>query len=315
MGKEFKGNERIGEERLNNQGCPMKIVEYIDCCNIIVEFKDKFKTRVHTDYRHFSDGSVRNIPPRINEEKYNNQGCLMKIVEYNKANDIIVEFQDKFKARVHTSYQCFKNGNVKNPYYQSVYGVGMVGYKYPMCVNGIITREYKTWNHMLERCFCTKTKERHPEYKDITCCDEWLLFEKFYEWLHSQKNYERWLNGNKWNLDKDILAKGNKVYSPETCCLVPNNINVLFTNRKNYRGDLPIGVKRNSKGFMARCMNPLYNKREYIGTYQTPEEAFYAYKQYKEELIKQIAQIEYNKGNITKECYNAMMNYEIEITD
>jgi hypothetical protein len=62
-------------------------------------------------------------------------------------------------------------------------------------------------------------------------------------------------------------------------------------------------------------MNPLSNSREYIGTYPTPEKAFYAYKQYKEKLIKQVAQIEFDNGNITKECYEAMMNYEVEITD
>ena len=62
----------------------------------------------------------------LQEEKYNNQGCLMKIVEYNKLNDIVVEFQDEYKTRVQTIYANFKSGSIKNPYYPSVYGVGII---------------------------------------------------------------------------------------------------------------------------------------------------------------------------------------------
>ena len=78
---------------------------------------------------------------------------------------------------------------------------------------------------------------------------------------------------------------------------------------------MPIGVTKNTKGFCVRCLNPLTKEREYIGTYLTIEEAFCAYKQYKENLIKQVAQIEFDKGNITKQCYNSMMNYIVEIID
>lgn len=35
----------------------------------------------------------------------------------------------------------------------------------------------------------------------------------------------------------------------------------------------------------------------------------------KEKTIKQIANKEFTSGNITKECYNAMLKYEVEITD
>ena len=239
----------------------------------------------------------------------------MKIVEYNKSSDIAVEFQDEYKAKVHTDYRWFQKGNVKNPYYPSVYGVGIIGNKYSICKKEIVTKEYKTWNHMLERCFDEKHKKKYPTYEDVTCCEEWLLYDNFYEWLHSQKNFDKWLNGNRWHIDKDILMKGNKMYSFDACCLVPDNVNVLFTKRDRCRGDFPIGVTENWDGFLARCCNPITNKRENIGTFSTPEKAFYAYKQYKENLIKQIANIEYNVGNITKECYDAMMNYEVEITD
>ena len=123
------------------------------------------------------------------------------------------------------------------------------------------------------------------------------------------------MNGEYWAVDKDILFKGNKVYSPNTCCLVPKNANNLFIKSNNVKREYPIGVTKQYKNFTSRCQNPFTGKTESLGTFDTPEKAFMVYKQYKESIIKQVAQDEFNKGNITKICYDAMMNYEVEITD
>ena len=241
----------------------------------------------------------------------------MRIIVYNNANDIVVEFQDCHMATVHTLYKNFKIGNVKNPYYASIYGVGMIGIKYPVKINGKHTKEYKAWQSMMSRCFDKKYKIKEPSYENVTCCDKWMYYENFYEWLHSQENFKKWLNNNEWAIDKDILIKGNKIYSPETCCLVPINVNSLFTNRVNHRGGLPIGVSinKNTGKYIAECSNQFINKKIYLGSYLSPEKAFQVYKQYKEKIIKQVAEEEYNKNNIIKQCYNAMMRYEVEITD
>ncbi len=256
---------------------------------------------------------------RLGEEKLNYQGCLMKIVEYNNTLNIIVEFQDEYKARVHTCYAQFRSGSIKNPYCISVYSHGIVGDKCPASINGKSIKEYKAWNDMLRRCYGNIKGEKHKRnYGDVTCCKEWFFYENFYEWLHKQENFNKWLNGERWNLDKDILVKGNKIYSPETCCLVPSNVNNLFTKRNIARGSLPIGVHKNknkNNKYVAQCQNPFIHKYIVIGEYKTSEEAFQNYKIYKEDIIKQVAQNEYDKGNITKQCYDAMMNYEVEITD
>ena len=257
---------------------------------------------------------VLKVENRLGEMKINHQGCLMKIVQYNRVDDILVEFQDEHKGIVHTQYQSFIKGNVKNPYYPMVLGVGMIGSKYPAKINNVETKEYQAWGNIIDRCFNKKIKEKYLAYQNVTCCNEWLLYENFYEWLHSQENFNKW-GDKRWEIDKDILVKGNKIYSPETCCLVPQNINSLFINKSNHRGDLPIGVKRSGKSFIARCSNPITSKREYLGSYSTPYYAFLAYKKYKEDLIKQIAQIEYNNKNISSRCYKAMLNYKVEITD
>lgn len=313
MGVSQKEN-RLGMEKLNKQGCLMKIIEYIDANNITVEFQDEYKARINTFYKCFDEGSVWNPYYRYGETSINHQNCLMKIIEYYNANDIVVEFQDKYKGKVHTNYWSFLKGNVKNPYYPMVLGIGMIGNKYPSKINNKETKEYNLWKSMLYRCFDKKTKDKNPTYEDADCCEEWLLYENFYEWLHKQENFNNWGN-NRWNIDKDIFIKGNKFYSPKTCFLVPCNVNSLFINKSNYRGDLPIGVKRSGNSFIARCSNPITNNREYLGSYSTPYYGFLAYKEYKENLIKEIAQLEYDKGNISTKCYEAMLNYKVEITD
>lgn len=125
--------------------------------------------------------------------------------------------------------------------------------------------------------------------------------------------FDKWFNGELWAVDKDILVKGNKVYSPETCCLVPANVNALFVKRDKSRGELPIGVTKHRKKYRASIS--INRKQIILPVRNTLEEAFLDYKNTKEEHIKKIAQDEYKKGNITEKCYEIMMNYEVEITD
>lgn len=251
---------------------------------------------------------------RIGEENISKRGQRMKIVEYYGAQKIVVEFDDKNKTKVNTTYALFKSGSTVNPYAPSVFGVGITGAKYKTYENGKKKKEYIAWCHILARCYKRNYVDR-TTYDDVICCNEWLLYENFYEWLHSQRNFDKWLHGYKWAIDKDILVKGNKVYSPETCCLVSMNVNGLFVKADKRRGDLPIGVsysKRNNAYSLS--VSRKKNNIE-VKYFKSPIEAFNYYKQIKESIIKQTAQNEFDNGNITKECYNAMMRYEVEITD
>ena len=257
---------------------------------------------------------------RLGATNYNNQGCLMKVVEYNNSSDVVVEFQDEYKWKTKTTWYHFINGILYNYYYPNVYGVGITGNKYPTMTNSIKHKEYVTWCSMLQRCFNAKKKQQCSSYQNVTCCKEWLYYPNFYEWLHKQENFEVWLKTEKYCLDKDILKKGNKIYSSETCCLVPERINHLFPNAKSIRGNLPIGVSydKNKHKYKAQCSIRDNDKTQRIiqlGLYDTAIEAFNAYKNQKEFEIKQVAQEEYNKGTISKKCYEAMMKWEVEIGD
>ena len=270
-------------------------------------FNEVIATKNKEDYNH----------NKLGETKYNNKNCLMKIIEFNNRYDIVVEFQDKYKGRVHTNYQAFSCGQVKNPYLASVVGIGVTGNKYPTRINRKPVKEYVSWIHMIKRCYDERYRDKNRTYNECFICEDWLIYENFYEWLHSQPNFEKWLCGERWNIDKDILIKGNKMYSPETCCLVSSGVNSLFTKSDARRGSLPIGVSKvkNRNGYSALCHNPFTNKQEYLGYYKSIKSAFRAYKKRKEEIIKLVAEFEFNQGNITKKCYDAMMSYEVEITD
>ena len=165
---------------------------------------------------------------RLGEERLNNQGCLMKIIEYNMANDIVVEFQDEFKSKVQTRYSMFQKGEIRNPYHANAFG-GMTGNKYPVKVNGKTIKEYSTWHNMLDKC------ANNDEY---TICKEWLFYENFYEWLHEQENFDKWYVGARWNLCNSIV-NGNKEYSPELCYLIPYNLKLLLEKLNMIADDIP----------------------------------------------------------------------------
>lgn len=223
----------------------------------------------------------------------------MKCIAYRNSMDIDVEFLDSGNVVNNVQWNNFVRGKVKNNCYRHIDD----------------KKEHNAWQQMLRRCFDENVKIEKPTYKNASCCDEWLSYENFYEWLVSQENYKKW-KSLKWSaVDKDIIRKGNKVYSPENCFLVPVNVNNLFVKHDALRGDYPIGVSKMDNKYTAICMNPISNKQVYIGFYDTTDEAFAAYKEYKENLIKEIADIEYNKGTITKKCRDAMYRYEVRITD
>lgn len=246
----------------------------------------------------------------LNKVGYNNNGERMTIVRYGGARDIDVQFDDGTILE-HRTYGDFKKGNIRNPYFPTVCGVGFIGKgKFKICdENGKLTKCYIVWEHMLERCYCFKCQEKHPTYKGCKVCEEWWNFQVFAEWYYSHF-YE--LENEKMNLDKDILHKGNKVYSAENCVFVPSSINNLFTKSNKIRGEYPIGVRKMGDRFQAR-LNKGNGKSMYLGTYDTPEQAFLAYKEAKEQYIKEVAN-KY-KGKIDPRAYEAMMNYEVEIDD
>ncbi|MFQ9298734.1 MAG: AP2 domain-containing protein [Clostridia bacterium] len=257
----------------------------------------------------------RKTTDRTGEKRLNNFGSEMVIVDYRGCMDVDVYFPEYDWVYKSVTYQKFKDGGVKCPYERSVYGVGYFGNgEYKAWENGKNTRIYNTWYDMLKRCYDKEYHKKQPTYKNCTVCDEWLNFQNFARWY--EENYYE-IEGEVMCLDKDILFKGNKIYSPETCVIVPQAINKLFTKRQNDRGDSAIGTSPVDGKYMVRChmINPKTgkSKRKYLGIYDTQEKAFKIYKYYKEKNIKIVA--DYFREQIPDKLYDALYNYEVEIDD
>lgn len=254
---------------------------------------------------------------RTGEERLNNFGSKIVITKYNCARDIEVYFPDYNWTAKNVEYRQFKNGEIKCPYERRTFGVGYMGEgKYKTKENGKKTKCYITWKGILERCYHEKRRHKNLTYINCEVCEEWLCYTDFSQWF--KENYYE-VEGERMCLDKDILYKGNKIYSPNTCIFVPERINTLFIKRDSKRGKYPIGVKYNKQNDKFESSCSVYDfkenksKNEYLGLYDTPEKAFEVYKQFKEKYIKEVA--DYYKDQISEKLYNAMYNYEVEITD
>lgn len=165
-----------------------------------------------------------------------------------------------------------------------------------------MTYEYSVWKTMLRRC------ESNKNYSDCVVCDEWQNFQVFAKWLRNNRFY-----GFGYDLDKDILSKNNKVYSPETCCLVPREINLLFRSRKKPKDSkLPIGVsynKRNKYKKYGTSLSMGSRGRKHLGYFICPKEASAAYVEAKEAYVKELA-LEW-KDKIDPRAFEALMNWTV----
>lgn len=259
---------------------------------------------------------MRKTIDRTGERGVNNFGSEIVIVEYRNVHDIDVYFPQYDWTAKNKDYSVLKKGNIKCPYERTIYGIGYIGEgKYKVSENGKLTKVYQRWYEMVRRCYDSKYHKKYLTYTNCEVDEKWLNFQNFGTW-HDENYYK--IEGEKMELDKDILVKHNKIYSPETCVYVPQTINKLFVKRQNDRGESVIGTSPTQNGkYQVRCnlINPKTgkSKNKYLGVYETQEKAFEVYKYYKERNIKEIGN--YYKEQIPQKLYDALYDYEVEIDD
>lgn len=253
------------------------------------------------------------VNERLGEKVIQKCGELAFIVEYVNSEDITIQFK-RTGELVKCTYGNFVRGEVKSHFNPTVYGVGITGVEPTRDENGEVLDSYDCWTEMLKRCYSSKYQEKHQTYKGCYVSEDWLYYPNFKMWY--DKNYYK-IDNKTSQLDKDILIKGNKVYSPDTCVFVPKFINTLFIKRQNDRGAFPVGVCYNKPNKKYRAQLNVFKDgksvRKYLGYYNTPNEAFEIYKQAKENYIKEVAD-EY-KDIIPVKLYEAMYNYKVDIND
>ena len=232
-----------------------------------------------------------------------------KIVKYNNSRNVEIQFTNTgFETVARLDH--IKSGVVKDPYVPSVHGIGVTGTKYQSTSNGVLTKEYELWQNMLKRCYSDKYQKKYPTYEGCQVSENFKSYEYFYEWCNEQVGF-----GNKgFDLDKDLLVKGDKVYSEDSCVFIPQEINQVLVKRESMRGEHLIGVywHKKSKAFVA-MVSKTKGKREYLGLFNTEIEAYNAYKVAKESFVKE--QAEKWKSQIDDRAYEALMAYTVEITD
>ena len=257
---------------------------------------------------------------KIGKTNLMNCGMEATIINIKDNGKIDIKFKDGTIITDKYFYD-FIHGRIKNPNCKTVCGVGCIGQgKYKTTQNGKQTQAGVAWYEMMKRCYGNQKEIKHPTYKDCTVCEEWHNFQNFAKWYYNN----RWDNKLVLIPDKDILAHNygiSKIYSPDTCLLVDNRINNLFTKCDKSRGDLPIGVKKsyNKYGITLSIFDKTKNNHKKwinLGNFDTPNEAFEVYKKEKEKYIKQIAE-EYkeNYDSFPQKLYDAMYNYKIQIDD
>ena len=232
-----------------------------------------------------------------------------KILKYNDRANVEIQFLNTgFETVARLNH--IRNGKVKDPYAPSVCGVGVLGTRYPSSEYGVHTKEYKLWCNMLRRCYSDDFKKKRPTYEGCEVSENFKSYEYFYEWCNKQVGF----NNKDWQMDKDLLVKGNKVYSESTCVFIPQEINSLLINCTASRGKHLIGVywSKTANAFVSRVSR---NKggSEHLGLFNTELEAFNAYKTAKENHIKELANKW--KSQIDPRAYDALMNYQVEIDD
>lgn len=234
------------------------------------------------------------------------------ITNYKNSREIEIKFTETNYTTTY-SQDKIRTGNVKDYYAPSVFNVGVIGTKYQKTFIDIFgkkknKREYSVWSNMIQRCYDSEKQIKHPTYKDCLVSENFKSYEYFYEWCNKQVGFN-----NGWDLDKDLLFKGNKIYSEDTCVFIPRELNNLLTKGDVKRGRLPIGVCKFSKNRFSASLNINHGKSERLGLFETPEEAFLVYKKAKEDFIKEQA-LKW-KDQIDPRAFEALINYNVEITD
>lgn len=171
------------------------------------------------------------------------QGYSVTVLDYKHAKEILVRFNDTNGAEILVEGVQLKRGNLLNPFHPTAYGVGFIGVGiYGSKLGGkVFTPHYRLWIGIMERCYSGHARWRN--YTECSVDERWHNFQEFAEWCTHQKGFDVG-----YAIDKDILIQGNKVYSPETCVFVPQEVNNVFRVNIRDKG-LPPGIFKGRRGF------------------------------------------------------------------
>lgn len=200
-----------------------------------------------------------------------------------------VTFYNGFKTM--SSSKEILNGKIKNKLHPTIDGVGYLGeglFKVTYTTNGKKnnTPAYEVWLGIIKRCYNPKCVAYNLYGgRGISVASVWHNYQNFALWYYQKGSCKA-----KLAVDKDLLFHGNKVYSPDTCTLVPYAINNLFV------GGLKKGVyyKKDSGMFVAQIHtgDKTANdkpKQTFLGYHLTEKLAMDTFLEAKIKYVKEVA--------------------------
>lgn len=240
---------------------------------------------------------------KIGDKFVTNEGYNITVINYINSSNVEVMFDDLSVMSTHTvSLKCGRVKNLNNP---SMCGIGFIGHgKHELYTNGKPTKSYATWGGMFDRCY--STSRHYPTYKNCVVSKSWYCFQDFSSWYYD-KLYKFIDCGVKMQLDKDLLSVNGhgKLYSPDTCTLLPDIINTGISNSSRNGKYLPGTDCVKSGKFRSKISR--YGADKFLGTFSREIDAHNLYTKEKIKYIKELA-IKY-KEVLEDRAFEALMNW------
>ena len=242
---------------------------------------------------------------QVGDKFINNQGCKAIVHEYRDHKNVVLVFQDKHNTKVTTYADSVRTGSFYNPMNPTVFEVGYIGVgSHKSSYNGVKNKTYSLWMNMMQRSYSKSVHEIFPTYENCSVDPIWHNFQNFAEWLENNKYYRP-----DYQVDKDLIQIGNKVYSPDLCSLIPRELNMLLNTGGSLRNGLPSGIRYSSKHNRYSAGFSKNGKWKNIGSYKCLKQAMTAYKIEKENYIRQIA-AKY-RGLVDERVIDTLEHYEV----
>ena len=212
------------------------------------------------------------------------------VTKYNGVSDLTIRFINTETILSNVSGSNLRKGLVSDPNTPSLCEIGYIGSGPYSFKENIVA--YRRWCAMICRVYRPTTERIKRSYEDCSVDPRWHNFQNFAEW-YQQQPYN---NQSGYELDKDLILEGNKVYGPETCCLIPSVLNLAITFIKTNR--LAIGVFKEGNKFVAetRMKSSLVRR---LGVYDNLEDAKYRYLEFRWSYIMTLAGHLHDIGKIS----------------
>lgn len=295
----------LGKRFMNNSGEWVTVKEYRSAVEVMVEFEDGVISKTATSY--LKSGSFlhpHKFTSVVGKRFKNNQGDWCTVLKYENTHKVHIKFDGYGDYVKIVSHKALKEGSFRNNYKPTVFGLGYLGEgKYQGSEKDGTVTVYTVWYNMMARCYDPYTQKLQPAYIGCSVDPYFHSFQNFADFYVNHESY-----GLGYNLDKDLLGGDNKVYSPETCTMLPPEINSMITGSTASKNGMPLGVNKIDNGYVAR-LNKGKEGREYLGYYKTPEEAHKVYVEAKERYVKNKA-LEY-ANRIEWKAFVALVNWTV----